>query len=259
MVIRRATLVGQRGAGETAFDHLEILAQPIELAQMPRDREALVLGQDLLGKPGSVSRPRTNPDAGRTGSGAHAESTGGCSSVVSVAARADCGVSPAGAAPGWAHRDPDLRQEAAGASCASTPASMVSVLILACAMIRTCCGLAMTTRFTWADDACHRGRIPGCLDDDHVLLGQSRCKGPKWSRRMSTRPSRLSLPSSQATASAKTRWMSNPMTLRCPLRGLLVPNGSWRATRQLLIRARSASGRVARGGHVTSSGSQPNV
>src|SRR5215468_11586224 len=36
-------------------------------------------------------------------------------------------------------------------------------------------------------------------------------------------------------------------------------NGSWRATRHLLIRARSASGRVARGGHVTSSGSQPRV
>src|ERR1700745_1628037 len=36
-------------------------------------------------------------------------------------------------------------------------------------------------------------------------------------------------------------------------------NGSSRATRHLLIRARSASGLVARGGHVTSSGSQPRV
>src|SRR5215471_18803121 len=36
-------------------------------------------------------------------------------------------------------------------------------------------------------------------------------------------------------------------------------NGSSRATRHLLIRARSASGPVARGGHVTSSGSQPRV
>ena len=36
-------------------------------------------------------------------------------------------------------------------------------------------------------------------------------------------------------------------------------NGSSRATRQLLIRARHASGPVARGGHVTSSGFQPRV
>src|SRR5215469_8965494 len=36
-------------------------------------------------------------------------------------------------------------------------------------------------------------------------------------------------------------------------------NGSSRATRHLLIRARSASGQVARGGHVTRSGSQPRV
>src|SRR5207244_4383239 len=43
----------------------------------------------------------------------------------------------------------------------------------------------------------------------------------------------------------------NPFSIRS--------NGSRRATRHLLIRARSASGPVARGGHVTSSGSQPRV
>jgi hypothetical protein len=76
--------------------------------------------------------------------------------------------------------------------------------------------------------------------------------------RMSTRPSRLSLPSSQATASAKARWMSSPiMRMLPPLR--FVQSGSWRATRHLLIRARGASGKVARGGHVTSSGSRPTV
>ena len=40
---------------------------------------------------------------------------------------------------------------------------------------------------------------------------------------------------------------------------LFVQSGSWRATRHLLIRAHGASGKVARGGHVTSSGSQPTV
>ena len=39
----------------------------------------------------------------------------------------------------------------------------------------------------------------------------------------------------------------------------MVLNGSSRATRHLLIRARGASGKVARGGHVTSSGSRPTV
>src|ERR1700720_530112 len=40
---------------------------------------------------------------------------------------------------------------------------------------------------------------------------------------------------------------------------LFVQSGSWPATRHLLIRAHGASGKVARGGHVTSSGSQPTV
>src|SRR6516165_8013759 len=40
---------------------------------------------------------------------------------------------------------------------------------------------------------------------------------------------------------------------------LFVQSESWRATRHLLIRARGASGKVATGGHVTSSGSRPTV
>jgi hypothetical protein len=40
---------------------------------------------------------------------------------------------------------------------------------------------------------------------------------------------------------------------------LFVQSGSWRATRHLLIRAHGASGKVAGGGHVTSSGSRPTV
>src|SRR3546814_19425239 len=36
-------------------------------------------------------------------------------------------------------------------------------------------------------------------------------------------------------------------------------DGSGLATRHLLIRSRGAAGKVARGGHVTSSGSQPRV
>src|SRR5829696_2238696 len=56
----------------------------------------------------------------------------------------------------------------------------------------------------------------------------SSCRSPcakavSRSRRMSTRPSRLSLPSSQATASAKARWMSSPiMRMPPPFRAWLV-------------------------------------
>jgi hypothetical protein len=70
------------------------------------------------------------------------------------------------------------------------------------------------------------------------------------------RPSRLSLPSSQATASAKARWISSPMMRMLPP-SLFVQIGSWRATRHLLIRAHDASGKAARGGHVMSYDQQP--
>ena len=70
---------------------------------------------------------------------------------------------------------------------------------------------------------------------------------------MSTRPSRFSLPSSQATASAKARWISSPMMRVLPP-SLFVQSVSWRATRH-----HGASGKVARGGHATSSGSQPGL
>ena len=77
---------------------------------------------------------------------------------------------------------------------------------------------------------------------------------------MSTRSSRLSLPSFQATASANARWISRPM-IRHGRSSVSVRSGrgARRATRHLLIRAYGASGKVARGGHVTSSGSQPTV
>lgn len=49
-------LVRQRRAGEVALDHLQILAEPIELAQMPLDREPLVFRHDLLDEPSPALR-----------------------------------------------------------------------------------------------------------------------------------------------------------------------------------------------------------
>src|SRR4029077_20778764 len=71
----------------------------------------------------------------------------------------------------------------------------------------------------------------------------------RW-RRMSMRPSRFELalvPGDRLGEGAVDIQSNDPQS------------GSWRATRHLLIRAHGASGKVARGGHVTSSGSQPTV
>src|SRR6202044_1566227 len=127
-------------------------------------------------------------------------------------------------------------------------------------MTRTCFGFAITTRFTCgAITAATEAALPVASTSTTSSFESFFAKASRRGRRMSTRPSRLSLPSSQATASAKARWISSPMIRMPAPPSLFVRSGSWRATRHLLIRAHGASGKVARGGHVTSSGSQPTV
>lgn len=48
--------------GKIKLDHFEIFAESIELAQMPLDDEALVLGHDLLWQATRGRRVHTNPD-----------------------------------------------------------------------------------------------------------------------------------------------------------------------------------------------------
>src|SRR3546814_6536092 len=50
-------LVRQGGEGEITLDYLKILAEPVELAQMPLDGEPLVLRHDLLDQPDPALRP----------------------------------------------------------------------------------------------------------------------------------------------------------------------------------------------------------
>src|ERR1700691_5019511 len=127
-------------------------------------------------------------------------------------------------------------------------------------MMRTCFGFAITTLFTCgAITAATDAALPVASTTTMSSFESFFAKASRRGRRMSTRPSRLSLPSSQATASAKARWISRPMIRMGAPPSLFVQGGSWRATRHLLIRAHGASGKVARGGHVTSSGSQPTV
>src|SRR6202451_265560 len=127
-------------------------------------------------------------------------------------------------------------------------------------MTRTCLGFAITTFLTCgAITAATEAALPVASTTTTSSFESFFAKASRRGRRMSTRPSRLSLPSSQATASAKARWISRPMIRMVAPPSLFVQGGSWRATRHLLIRANGASGKVARGGHVTSSGSQPTV
>ena len=76
IVIKRVTL--SSASAERARSRsitLRSLAEPIELAQVPLDRKPLILRHDLLGKLTPSLSARTDPDAGRTGSGARAGST----------------------------------------------------------------------------------------------------------------------------------------------------------------------------------------
>src|ERR1700684_713869 len=80
-------------------------------------------------------------------------------------------------------------------------------------MTRTCLGFAITTFLTCgAITAATDAAFPVASTTTTSSFESFFAKASRRGRRMSTRPSRLSLPSSQATASAKARWISNPMT-----------------------------------------------
>jgi hypothetical protein len=77
-------------------------------------------------------------------------------------------------------------------------------------------GLAITTRLTCGlITAATAAALPVASTTTTSVLNSEAAKAVSWSRRMSMRPIRLSLPSCQATALAKARWISSPM-MRMP-------------------------------------------
>jgi hypothetical protein len=62
----RDVLVGKSRTRQVALDDRQILAEPIEFTQMPLDREALVLRQDLFPEPGPSLGPHRSA-AGQDG------------------------------------------------------------------------------------------------------------------------------------------------------------------------------------------------
>src|SRR5215470_8232880 len=110
-----------------------------------------------------------------------------------------------------------------------------------------------------SDHCGNRSRIAGGFDDDNIAVGQLLGKFLQSlaAHDDATQPAELAVfPGHRLGKSAVNIQSNDPHTSTLRSRRL---NGSSRATRHLLIRARSASGQVARGGHVTSSGSQPRV
>src|SRR5215469_10338010 len=80
-------------------------------------------------------------------------------------------------------------------SCASTAASILSVLILACAMSRTCLGLAITTRLTWgASTAATEAALPVASMTTMSLLDSCLANSFRASRRYdTTQPAQLTV------------------------------------------------------------------
>src|SRR4029077_587771 len=99
----------------------------------------------------------------------------------------------------------------------------------------------------------------GRFDHDHVLLRKLLCESlEKMAAHVDT-PQPFELAVVPGDRLGEARWISNPMIRMPAPPSLFVRSGSWRATRHLLIRAHGASGKVARGCQVTSSGSRPTV
>src|ERR1700758_3810349 len=156
--------------------------------------------------------------------------------------------------------DPDLRQKAAGIELGQYPGIDLIGLDLGMRnkpdLLRIGDNYPTDVR---SDYRGNRSRIAGGFDDDNVALGQLL---GKFLQRLATHddtPQTAELavfPGHRLGKGAVNIQSNDP---HFPYSVLDRSNGSSRATRDLLIRARSASGPVARGGHVTSSGSQPRV
>src|SRR3954466_3905993 len=114
---------------------------------------------------------------------------------------------------------------------------MVSVLILACAIRRTCLGLAITTRFTCGPiTLATAAALPVASTTTTSSLDKVAAKALSRSRRMAMRPNRLSLPSLPGHRLSKGAVdVQSDDAHAGSLRALLVAIGSRRATRHLLI------------------------
>src|SRR5499427_1240816 len=157
--------------------------------------------------------------------------------------------------------DPDLRQKAAGIELRQHAGVDLIGFDL---RIRNEADLLRIGDNNPADvrsDHCgNRSRIAGGFDDDNVATGQLL---RKFLQRLAThddttQSAELTVFPGHCLGKGAVNIQSNDPHARI-LRSRWFENGSSRATRHLLIRARSASGQVARGGHVMSSGSQPSV
>ena len=109
------------------------------------------------------------------------------------------------------------------------------------------------------DHRSDRGRVAGRFDNNYIILRQLLCESLEKGPAHVDAPQWFELAVVPGDRLGEGAGISRPMIRMVAPPSLFVQGGSWRATRHLLIRAHGASGKVARGGHVTSSGSRPTV
>lgn len=207
------TVVRKSRAGQIALDHFQVLAQPVELAQMPFDREALVLRHDLRDEPGPALRSAEicmrarRDEIGMQNRMYDILETGSLSDNL-IATRhltAQC--------LGRFVVDPNFGQEAAGielSQYARVDRIGFDLRVSDHAhLLRVRDHDLLDMR---SDDRREAAALPVASITTVSSFESFLAKAVSSVRRMSTRPSRFSFPSSQATASAKARGMSSPMT-----------------------------------------------
>src|SRR5215813_7441664 len=156
--------------------------------------------------------------------------------------------------------DPDLRQKAAGVKLRQYTSIDLIGFDLGVSNEADLFGVGDNHPTDVRSDHCgNRSRIAGGFDNDDVAVGQLLGKFLQLltTHNDTTQPAELAVSPGHRLGKGAVNIQSNDPHF--PYSVLDRSNGSSRATRHLLIRARSAYGPVARGGHVTSSCSQPRV
>src|SRR5208282_5979499 len=254
-------LVRKSRASQLTLDDRQIPPEPIEFAQMPFDSKAFVLRQDLFTEPSpsfgaAHVRGWTRRDQMRM--------QDRLDDVLQSRALAHDLIAAGDLPPERLRRlvgDPHFRKEAAGVELRQDPGVDRVRLDFGVRDHSHLDGIGdHDPLHMGADHARDRRGIARRLDDDNIFARQGYSKRRKQiaSHVNAAEPAEFAVLPGDGLGKSPVYIKANDAHAFL-LDWLVNKNGSWRATRHLLIRAHSASGKVARGGHVTSSGSQPNV
>ena len=233
------------GFGNLTVQHGEVLTEAVEFAQVPRDRGALVVGEDLMCEPGPAGsieqlgvRARRDQVCGQDRMGL----------VLHPGAMSDDLIAPrhqAAPAFGLGIRQPHLRQEPGRVQrCQDTGVDLIGLDVGV--------GNRLHLQRIGHDDACHMGaehahyrhRVAGGFEDHLVVRHQAAAEAlePRTGHVDPTVPP-------QPPVLPEHHLGERPMNVHTDHTPHPIPSSSWPrerwAARQLRIRARGATGRVA--------------